>query len=91
MAERNCDWCGGFFIPKRDWQRFCPGGECKRHFERAQRDAMKALAGQQGKGKNPAAVAMGKKRMAMLTPEQRKELARKASKASAEKRRKANA
>lgn len=90
MAERNCDYCGQFFQPNRPWQRFCPGGDCKKNFERAQRDALKAMAGKQDDGKNPAAVAMGKKRMAMLTPDERKQLARKASQAAADKRRKSH-
>lgn len=89
MSERNCDWCGGFFTPRKRWQRFCRVG-CKRDFERAQRAAAKTISGETVNGKNPAAVALGKlgaaARNASMTPEQRSESARRASLARVEKR-----
>lgn len=92
MAERNCHWCGNFFTPNRDWQRFCPGTECKRDYERAQRAAAKAITGEKVQGKNPAAVALGKlgaaARNRKMTPQQRSESARRAALAGVEKRRK---
>lgn len=34
---RQCEWCGDEFEPYRDWQRFCPGGTCRKAWHRKQR------------------------------------------------------
>lgn len=80
MPKRTCKHCKAEFEPYRASQRFCSGGQCKKDFEKSQRELAASLD-KQRRGKTAAAIAMGKRRMAFLTPEQRKELSRKAHEA----------
>lgn len=82
----NCTYCVKPFTPTRHWQKFCPGGECKRLWHAEQRAATKAQ--HPANGKNPAAVALGKRRMALLTKQQRSALGKAGAKARIEKQKK---
>lgn len=72
---KKCEHCGNTFKPYRDWQKFCPGTNCKKEHEAQQAAALRELKGENG-NKNVAAIALGKRRMRFLTPEQKRELSR---------------
>lgn len=86
MTEPICELpaCSKAFTPARKWQKFC-SRPCKQAAERAKREEMKAAAGAVEKGKNAAAVALGKLSMAKRSPEERTALARKGGLARAAK------
>lgn len=77
---KRCEHCGKSFKPYRDWQRFCPGTDCKKQHEAMQAAALRELQGNTGT-KSAAAVALGKRRMRFLTEAQKRELSRKGNEA----------
>ena len=89
MNQKACNYCQREFTPYRKWQRFC-SPEHKREFEKDSHAIAKAVMGEAAKGKNPAAVALGKlgaaARNKRMTPEQRSEASRRAALAGVEKR-----
>lgn len=71
--------CQTAFTPVRKWQKYC-SKPCKSAADRAKREALLAAAGAVSKGKNAAAVALGKlggaATQAKRTPQERIAFAR---------------
>lgn len=90
MADRICELpgCGKAFTPVRGWQKYC-SRPCKYAADKAKREAVLAAAGAVNKGKNAAAVALGRlgghATQAKRTAKERSEFARKGGKARAAK------
>jgi hypothetical protein len=90
MPKLHCELesCQAPFTPVRGWQKYC-SKPCKKEADRVKRDAVLAAAGAVTKGKNAAAVALGRlggiASQAKRTPEQRSAIARKGGLARAAK------
>lgn len=55
-TTRACEQCGGLFEPYRAWQRFCPGGECRRRAWGAEGSRTIYLRSLLRNGHDPAAL-----------------------------------
>ncbi len=90
MSTSVCELptCDKAFAPVRGWQKYC-SKPCKKEADRVKREAVLAAAGAVTKGKNAAAVALGRlggiASQAKRTPEQRSAIARKGGLARAAK------
>lgn len=90
MLKPRCELqsCQAPFTPVRGWQKYCDKA-CKKEADRVKREAVLAAAGAVTKGKNAAAVALGRlggaATQAKRTPEQRAAFARKGGLARAAK------
>lgn len=90
MTKPTCQLpsCKNEFTPVRGWQKYC-SKSCKSKADRAKREALLAAAGSVSKGKNAAAVALGRlggiASQAKRTQEQRTAIARKGGLARAAK------
>ena len=90
MSKYICELpaCGKSFTQVRGWQKYCDKA-CKKEADRVKREAVLAAAGAVTKGKNAAAVALGRlggiASQAKRTKEQRAAIARKGGLARAAK------
>lgn len=93
MSKRTCELkgCSKPFAPARAWQKYCSKA-CKQAAERAKQKEQQIAAASVVKGKNAAAVALGRlgglATQQKRTAEQRREFARKGGIARAAKRKK---
>ena len=82
MSKRTCELksCSKPFAPARAWQKYCSKA-CKQAAERAKQKEQQIAAASVVKGKNAAAVALGRlgglATQQKRTAEQRREFARK--------------